>query len=402
MTRVVLAAAYRTPIGVFGGAFKDVPAYDLGATLIEHIIKETGLNPSEIDEVIIGNVLQAGQGQNPARIAGLPETVPAFTVNKVCGSGLKSIQLAYQSIVTGENDIVLAGGMENMSQSPMLVNNSRFGFKMGHQSMVDSMVYDGLTDVFNQYHMGITAENLVEQYGISREEQDTFAVNSQHKAVRAQQNGEFDSEIVPVSIPQRKGEPILVTKDEGVRENVSVEKLSRLRPAFKKDGTVTAGNASGINDGAAMMLVMSEDKAKELNIEPLAVLDGFGSHGVDPSIMGIAPVGAVEKALKRSKKELSDIDVFELNEAFAAQLLAVDRELKLPPEKVNVKGGAIALGHPIGASGARVLVTLLHQLNDEVETGLTSLVAVKLSLQLYQSINNKKTGYHNSINYMLA
>lgn len=377
MTRVVLAAAYRTPIGVFGGAFKDVPAYDLGVTLIEHIIKETGLNPSEIDEVIIGNVLQAGQGQNPARIAamkgGLPETVPAFTVNKVCGSGLKSIQLAYQSIVTGENDIVLAGGMENMSQSPMLVNNSRFGFKMGHQSMVDSMVYDGLTDVFNQYHMGITAENLVEQYGISREEQDTFAVNSQQKAVRAQQNGEFDSEIVPVSIPQRKGEPILVTKDEGVRENVSVEKLSRLRPAFKKDGTVTAGNASGINDGAAMMLVMSEDKAKELNIEPLAVLDGFGSHGVDPSIMGIAPVGAVEKALKRSKKELSDIDVFELNEAFAAQSLAVDRELKLPPEKVNVKGGAIALGHPIGASGARVLVTLLHQLNDEVETGLTSL-----------------------------
>ncbi|HGO1493670.1 TPA: acetyl-CoA C-acetyltransferase [Staphylococcus aureus] len=377
MTRVVLAAAYRTPIGVFGGAFKDVPAYDLGATLIEHIIKETGLNPSEINEVIIGNVLQAGQGQNPARIAamkgGLPETIPAFTVNKVCGSGLKSIQLAYQSIVTGENDIVLAGGMENMSQSPMLVNNSRFGFKMGHQSMVDSMVYDGLTDVFNQYHMGITAENLVEQYGISREEQDTFAVNSQQKAVRAQQNGEFDSEIVPVSIPQRKGEPIVVTKDEGVRENVSVEKLSRLRPAFKKDGTVTAGNASGINDGAAMMLVMSEDKAKELNIEPLAVLDGFGSHGVDPSIMGIAPVGAVEKALKRSKKELSDIDVFELNEAFAAQSLAVDRELKLPPEKVNVKGGAIALGHPIGASGARVLVTLLHQLNDEVETGLTSL-----------------------------
>ncbi|MBU6103113.1 acetyl-CoA C-acetyltransferase [Staphylococcus aureus] len=377
MTRVVLAAAYRTPIGVFGGAFKDVPAYDLGATLIEHIIKETGLNPSEIDEVIIGNVLQAGQGQNPARIAamkgGLPETVPAFTVNKVCGSGLKSIQLAYQSIVTGENDIVLAGGMENMSQSPMLVNNSRFGFKMGHQSMVDSMVYDGLTDVFNQYHMGITAENLVEQYGISREEQDTFAVNSQQKAVRAQQNGEFDSEIVPVSIPQRKGEPIVVTKDEGVRENVSVEKLSRLRPAFKKDGTVTAGNASGINDGAAMMLVMSEDKVKELNIEPLAVLDGFGTHGVDPSIMGIAPVGAVEKALKRSKKELSDIDVFELNEAFAAQSLAVDRELKLPPEKVNVKGGAIALGHPIGASGARVLVTLLHQLNDEVETGLTSL-----------------------------
>ncbi|CDR24993.1 acetyl-CoA C-acetyltransferase [Staphylococcus argenteus] len=377
MTKVVLAAAYRTPIGVFGGAFKDVPAYDLGATLIEHIIKETSLNPSDIDEVIIGNVLQAGQGQNPARIAamkgGLPETVPAFTVNKVCGSGLKSIQLAYQSILTGENDVVIAGGMENMSQSPMLVNNGRFGFKMGHQTMIDSMVYDGLTDVFNQYHMGITAENLVEQYEITREEQDTFAVNSQRKAANAQQNGGFDSEIVPVSIPQRKGEPIVVSKDEGVRGNVSIEKLSRLRPAFKKDGTVTAGNASGINDGAAMMLVMSEDKAKELNIEPLAVIDGFGSHGVDPSVMGIAPVGAVEKALKRSNKELSDIDVFELNEAFAAQSLAVDRELKLPKEKVNVKGGAIALGHPIGASGARVLVTLLHQFNDEVETGLTSL-----------------------------
>ncbi|GJF48970.1 acetyl-CoA C-acetyltransferase [Staphylococcus argenteus] len=377
MTKVVLAAAYRTPIGVFGGAFKDVPAYDLGATLIEHIIKETRLNPSDIDEVIIGNVLQAGQGQNPARIAamkgGLPETVPAFTVNKVCGSGLKSIQLAYQSILTGENDVVIAGGMENMSQSPMLVNNGRFGFKMGHQTMIDSMVYDGLTDVFNQYHMGITAENLVEQYDISREEQDTFAVNSQRKAANAQQNSGFDSEIVPVSIPQRKGEPIVVSKDEGVRGNVSIEKLSRLRPAFKKDGTVTAGNASGINDGAAMMLVMSEDKAKELNIEPLAVIDGFGSHGVDPSVMGIAPVGAVEKALKRSNKELNDIDVFELNEAFAAQSLAVDRELKLPKEKVNVKGGAIALGHPIGASGARVLVTLLHQLNDEVETGLTSL-----------------------------
>lgn len=377
MTKVVLAAAYRTPIGVFGGVFKDVPAYDLGATLIEHIIKETRLNPSDIDEVIIGNVLQAGQGQNPARIAamkgGLPETVPAFTVNKVCGSGLKSIQLAYQSILTGENDIVLAGGMENMSQSPMLVNNGRFGFKMGHQTMVDSMVYDGLTDVFNQYHMGITAENLVEQYDISREEQDTFAVNSQKKAANAQQNGGFDSEIVPVSIPQRKGEPIVVSKDEGVRGDASVEKLSRLRPAFKKDGTVTAGNASGINDGAAMMLVMSEEKANELNIEPLAVIDGFGSHGVDPSVMGIAPVGAVEKVLKRSNKELNDIDVFELNEAFAAQSLAVDRELKLPQEKVNVKGGAIALGHPIGASGARVLVTLLHQLNDEVETGLTSL-----------------------------
>ncbi|MBO1199756.1 acetyl-CoA C-acetyltransferase [Staphylococcus simiae] len=377
MTKVVLAAAYRTPIGVFGGAFKDVPAYDLGATLIKHIIKQTNINPQDVDEVIIGNVLQAGQGQNPARIAamkgGLPETVPSFTVNKVCGSGLKSIQLAYQSIIAGDNDIVIAGGMENMSQAPMLVNQGRFGFKMGHQTMIDSMVYDGLTDVFNQYHMGITAENLVEQYDISREEQDQFAVESQRKAVAAQQAGAFDSEIVPVSIPQRKGDPIVVTKDEGIRADASLEKLSRLRPAFKKDGSVTAGNSSGINDGAAMMLVMSEEKAQELNIEPLAVIDGFSSHGVDPSIMGIAPVGAIEKVLQRSNKAIADIDVFELNEAFASQSIAVDCELQLPKEKVNVKGGAIALGHPIGASGARVLVTLLHQLNDDVETGLTSL-----------------------------
>lgn len=377
MTKVLLAAAYRTPIGVFGGAFKDVPAYELGATLIKHIIEETHIDPSDIDEVIIGNVLQAGQGQNPARIAamkgGLPESVPSFTVNKVCGSGLKSIQLAYQSIVAGDNDIVIAGGMENMSQAPMLVNQGRFGFKMGNQTMVDSMVYDGLTDVFNQYHMGITAENLVQQYDISRQEQDQFAVESQQKALAAQQSGAFDSEIVPVAIPQRKGDPIIVSEDEGVRHDASLEKLSRLRPAFKKDGSVTAGNSSGINDGAAMMLVMSEEKAQELNITPLAVIDAFSSHGVDPAVMGIAPVGSVEKVLKRSNKVAEDIDIFELNEAFAAQSIAVDRELQLPKEKVNVKGGAIALGHPIGASGARVLVTLLHQLNDDNKTGLASL-----------------------------
>ena len=348
MSRIVLAEAYRTPIGVFGGAFKDIPAYDLGATLIKHILKTTQIDPKEINEVILGNVLQAGQGQNPARIAsikgGLPESVPAFTVNKVCGSGLKSIQLAYQSILAGDNDVVLAGGMESMSQSPMLMKNARFGFKMGNQALVDSMVADGLTDVFNDYHMGITAENLVEKYSISREAQDEFAAQSQQKA-----------------------------EDEGIRKGTTADKLSHLRPAFKKDGSVTAGNASGINDGASMMLVMTEEKAKELNIKPIAILDGFGTSGVDPSIMGIGPVDAVKKALQRTNQSIEDIDVFELNEAFASQALAVNQELQLPAEKVNTKGGAIALGHPIGASGARILVTLLHQLNEEKQSGIASL-----------------------------
>ncbi|MCM3483576.1 MAG: acetyl-CoA C-acetyltransferase [Staphylococcus warneri] len=377
MSRIVLAEAYRTPIGVFGGAFKDIPAYDLGATLIKHILKTTQIDPKEINEVILGNVLQAGQGQNPARIAsikgGLPESVPAFTVNKVCGSGLKSIQLAYQSILAGDNDVVLAGGMESMSQSPMLMKNARFGFKMGNQALVDSMVADGLTDVFNDYHMGITAENLVEKYSISREAQDEFAAQSQQKAEAAQNSGAFDAEIVPVEVPQRKGEPIVVLEDEGIRKGTTADKLSHLRPAFKKDGSVTAGNASGINDGASMMLVMTEEKAKELNIKPIAILDGFGTSGVDPSIMGIGPVDAVKKALQRTNQSIEDIDVFELNEAFASQALAVNQELQLPAEKVNTKGGAIALGHPIGASGARILVTLLHQLNEEKQSGIASL-----------------------------
>lgn len=377
MSRIVLAEAYRTPIGVFGGAFKDIPAYDLGATLIKHILKTTQIDPKEINEVILGNVLQAGQGQNPARIAsikgGLPESVPAFTVNKVCGSGLKSIQLAYQSILAGDNDVVLAGGMESMSQSPMLMKNARFGFKMGNQALVDSMVADGLTDVFNDYHMGITAENLVEKYSISREAQDEFAAQSQQKAEAAQNSGAFDAEIVPVEVPQRKGEPIVVSEDEGIRKGTTADKLSHLRPAFKKGGSVTAGNASGINDGASMMLVMTEEKAKELNIKPIAILDGFGTSGVDPSIMGIGPVDAVKKALQRTNQSIEDIDVFELNEAFASQALAVNQELQLPAEKVNTKGGAIALGHPIGASGARILVTLLHQLNEEKQSGIVSL-----------------------------
>ena len=355
MSRIVLAEAYRTPIGVFGGVFKDIPAY----------------------EVILGNVLQAGQGQNPARIAaihgGVPEAVPSFTVNKVCGSGLKAIQLAYQSIVAGDNEIVIAGGMESMSQSPMLLKNSRFGFKMGNQTLEDSMIADGLTDKFNDYHMGITAENLVEQYQISRKEQDQFAFDSQQKASRAQQAGVFDAEIVPVEVPQRKGDPLIISQDEGIRPQTTIDKLAQLRPAFKKDGSVTAGNASGINDGAAAMLVMTEDKAKALGLQPIAVLDSFGASGVAPSIMGIGPVEAIHKALKRSNKVINDVDIFELNEAFAAQSIAVNRELQLPQDKVNVNGGAIALGHPIGASGARTLVSLLHQLSDAKPTGVASL-----------------------------
>ena len=370
MSRIVLAEAYRTPIGVFGGVFKDIPAYELGATVIRQILEHSQIDPNEINEVILGNVLQAGQGQNPARIAaihgGVPEAVPSFTVNKVCGSGLKAIQLAYQSIV-------IAGGMESMSQSPMLLKNSRFGFKMGNQTLEDSMIADGLTDKFNDYHMGITAENLVEQYQISRKEQDQFAFDSQQKASRAQQAGVFDAEIVPVEVPQRKGDPLIISQDEGIRPQTTIDKLAQLRPAFKKDGSVTAGNASGINDGAAAMLVMTEDKAKALGLQPIAVLDSFGASGVAPSIMGIGPVEAIHKALKRSNKVINDVDIFELNEAFAAQSIAVNRELQLPQDKVNVNGGAIALGHPIGASGARTLVSLLHQLSDAKPTGVASL-----------------------------
>ena len=366
MSRIVLAEAYRTPIGVFGGVFKDIPAYELGATVIRQILEHSQIDPNEINEVILGNVLQAGQGQNPARIAaihgGVPEAGPSFTVNKVCGSGLKAIQLAYQSIVAGDNEIVIAGGMESMSQSPMLLKNSRFGFKMGNQTLEDSMIADGLTDKFNDYHMGITAENLVEQYQISRKEQDQFAFDSQQKASRAQQAGVFDAEIVPVEVPQRKGDPLIISQDEGIRPQTTIDKLAQLRPAFKKDGSVTAGNASGINDGAAAMLVMTEDKAKALGLQPIAVLDSFGASGVAPSIMGIGPVEVI-----------NDVDIFELNEAFAAQSIAVNRELQLPQDKVNVNGGAIALGHPIGASGARTLVSLLHQLSDAKPTGVASL-----------------------------
>lgn len=375
--RVILAEAFRTPIGSLGGAFKDVRATDLGATLIQHIIQRHPSLVEKIDEVIIGNVLQAGQGQNPARIAavkgGLPYNVPAFTVNKVCGSGLKAIQLAYQSIITGDQEVVLAGGMENMSQSPLLMTTGRFGFKMGNQLLIDSMISDGLTDAFHHYHMGITAENVAAHYNVSRIEQDKFALESQKKASLSNQTGAFKEEIVPVEVSRAKEKSEYINQDEGIRKGITLEKLQKLNPVFQRDGSVTAGNASSINDGAAMMLVMTEEKAKALGIKPLAVIECITTAGVDPKVMGIGPIPAIQKALSHAELNISDIDVFELNEAFAAQSLAVSQELRIPSERLNPKGGAIALGHPIGASGARILVTLLHQLSNEMRQGLAAL-----------------------------
>lgn len=375
--RVILAEAFRTPIGSLGGAFKDVRATDLGATLIQHIIQRHPSLVEKIDEVIIGNVLQAGQGQNPARIAavkgGLPYNVPAFTVNKVCGSGLKAIQLAYQSIITGDQEVVLAGGMENMSQSPLLMTTGRFGFKMGNQTLIDSMISDGLTDAFHHYHMGITAENVAAHYNVSRIEQDKFALESQKKASLSNQTGAFKEEIVPVEVSRAKEKSEYINQDEGIRKGITLEKLQKLNPVFQRDGSVTAGNASSINDGAAMMLVMTEEKAISLGIKPLAVIECITTAGVDPKVMGIGPIPAIQKALSHAELNISDIDVFELNEAFAAQSLAVSQELRIPSECLNPKGGAIALGHPIGASGARILVTLLHQLSNEMRQGLAAL-----------------------------
>ncbi|MFO3688433.1 acetyl-CoA C-acetyltransferase [Staphylococcus felis] len=375
--RVILAEAFRTPIGSLGGVFKDVRATDLGATLIQYIIQRHPSLVEKIDEVIIGNVLQAGQGQNPARIAavkgGLPYNVPAFTVNKVCGSGLKAIQLAYQSIITGDQEVVLAGGMENMSQSPLLMATGRFGFKMGDQTLIDSMISDGLTDAFHHYHMGITAENVAAHYNVSRIEQDKFALESQKKASLSNQTGAFKEEIVPVEVFRAKEKSEYINQDEGIRKGITLEKLQKLNPVFQRDGSVTAGNASSINDGAAMMLVMTEEKAKALGIKPLAVIECITTAGVDPKMMGIGPIPAIQKALSHAELNISDIDVFELNEAFAAQSLAVSQELRIPSERLNPKGGAIALGHPIGASGARILVTLLHQLSNEMRQGLAAL-----------------------------
>jgi acetyl-CoA C-acetyltransferase len=384
MRKVVVVAAKRTAIGTFGGVFKDVSAVNLGVTVVKAILSETGLDPKHLDELIIGNVCGAGYGQNIARQvaigAGVPQHIPSFTVNKVCGSGMKAVSLATLMIGSGEADIIIAGGTENMSQIPYALMNARWGARMGNKDMVDLMVHDGLTDIFNNYHMGITAENLAEKFGISREEQDQFSAMSQNRTEAAQNSGAFTDEIVPVIIPQRKGDPIVINKDEMPRAGVTAESLGKLRPAFKIDGTVTAANASGINDGAAMLLLMSEDKAKELGLDILATFTDTASAGVDPSIMGYGPVPAIKKVLEKSGVKLGEIELAELNEAFASQSLAVLKGLeqegvgKLDPAIVNVNGGAIALGHPIGCSGSRIIVTLLHEMKRRnVNKGLASL-----------------------------
>lgn len=375
---IVIVSAVRTAVGSFQGALKDVPATQLGAIVIKEAIERAGVQPDQVSEVIMGNVLQAGLGQNPARQAsiraGLPETVPAMTINKVCGSGLKSIQLAYQAIYAGDAEIVVAGGMENMSRAPYLMENARSGFRMGDQKVVDSMLIDGLTCAFNNYHMGVTAENLCDRYDITREEQDKFAARSQARATAAMESGRFDDEIVPVEIPQRKGDPVIFMADEYVKSESNEERLGKLRPAFKKDGSVTAGNASGINDGAAAVVVMSKAKADELGLTPLATVVANGNAGVDPAVMGIGPVQAVKNALKKAEMSLEDIELIEANEAFAAQSIAVDRELKFNHDILNVNGGAIAIGHPIGASGTRIFVTLLHEMiKRDAKTGLATL-----------------------------
>ncbi|WP_369881390.1 acetyl-CoA C-acetyltransferase [Anaerosalibacter bizertensis] len=378
MKEVVIASAVRTAVGTYGGSFKNVPAVDLGVVTVKEAIKRAGIKADQVDELIFGNVLQAGLGQNVARQisvhAGIPIEVPSFTVNKVCGSGLKTVELAAQAIIAGEADIVIAGGTENMSQAPYLLNNNRWGQRMGDGKVVDEMIKDGLWDIFNDYHMGITAENVAEKWNITREEQDEFALRSQLRAEEAIKSGRFKDEIVPVEVPQRKGDPKIVDTDEHPRFGSTIEGMAKLRPAFKKDGTVTAGNASGINDGAAALVVMSKEKAEELGIEPLATIVSYASAGVDPSIMGTGPIPASRKALEKAGLTVKDLDLVEANEAFAAQSLAVAKELELDMEKTNVNGGAIALGHPIGASGARILVTLLHEMaKRDVKHGLATL-----------------------------
>lgn len=378
MEKIVIVAAKRTPIGTFGGAFKDVSAVELGTAVVKNILEETGVKPEQIDEVIFGNVLQAGLGQNVARqvsmAAGIPQEVSSFTVNKVCGSGLKAVQLAAQSIICGENEIVLAGGTENMSQAPYVVPSARWGARMGDVQMIDTMTHDGLMDIFSKEHMGITAENIVEKYGLTREQLDELAASSQQKAEAALNSNRFAEEIVPIEIPQRKGDPIVVTKDEHPRAGTTAEGLGRLRPAFKKDGIVTAGNSSGINDGAAAVLLMSEKKAQELGLKPMATILSSASAGVDPAIMGTGPIPASRNALEKAGLKIEDMDLIEANEAFAAQALSVAKDLNFDDAKVNVNGGAIALGHPIGASGARILVTLLHEMDKrDAKKGLATL-----------------------------
>lgn len=377
MSRVAIVSAKRTAIGSFGGSLKDIPAATLGAEVVKKSLEEINLSPTLVDEVIFGNVLGAGLGQNIARqiaiFAGIPQEKSAFVVNKVCGSGLKSVVLGAQSILLGDNDIVVCGGVENMSTAPYYTKDARFGAKLGNFELEDSIIHDGLTDTFENYHMGITAENIAEQFAISREQQDEFAVLSQQKASAAIEKGKFSDEIVPITIKTRKEEKVFDT-DEFVRPNTDLASLAKLRPAFKKDGTVTAGNASGINDGAACVILMSEKRANELGFNILGFIDGYATVGLDNKVMGLGPIPATRKVLNKLNLTTDDIDLFELNEAFAAQSIAVLKELELDTTKVNINGGAIALGHPIGASGCRILVTLIHELiNENKNRGLCSL-----------------------------
>ncbi len=375
--KIVLAGACRTAIGKMGGGLSTTPAVELGALVIKEALQRAGVKPEQVDHVYMGNVLQAALGQNPARQAalkaGLPYTSTAVTVNIVCGSGLNCVNMAAQMIEAGDADIVVAGGMENMSMAPYALTKARFGYRMNNATMIDTMVNDGLWDAFNDYHMGITAENVAEKYGITREQLDEFAANSQQKAVAAQASGAFDEEIVPVEVKSKKG-TVVFNKDEGPREGTTAESLSKLKPAFKKDGIVTAGNSSGINDGAAAVVVMSEEKAKELGVKPMAVWIGGALGGVDPAIMGIGPVEASTRLFKKTGFGVQDMDLIEANEAFAAQSVAVARDLNFDMAKVNVNGGAIALGHPIGASGCRILVTLLYAMKHKnAKRGLATL-----------------------------
>ena len=378
MQDVVIVAATRTAIGSFQGSLAGVPAVELGAAVIKRLLEQSGLDGSEVDEVILGHVLTAGAGQNTARQAaikaGLPHAVPALTLNKVCGSGLKALHLGAQAIRCGDADVIIAGGMENMSQAPYVMPAARTGQRMGHGKLIDTMIQDGLWDAFNDYPMGITAENLVDKYGISREEQDAFAAASQQKAVAAIEAGRFADEITPILIPSRKGEPVSFATDEQPRAGTTAESLGKLKPAFKKDGSVTAGNASSLNDGAAAVLLMSAAKAKALGLPVLARIAAYANAGVDPAIMGIGPVSATRRCLDKAGWQLADLDLIEANEAFAAQALSVGKELGWDAAKVNVNGGAIALGHPIGASGCRVLVTLLHEMiKRDAHKGLATL-----------------------------
>ncbi|CAJ5051893.1 acetyl-CoA acetyltransferase [Burkholderia pseudomallei] len=378
MTDVVIVSAARTAVGKFGGSLAKIAAPELGASVIRAVLERAGVKPEQVSEVILGQVLTAGSGQNPARqaliAAGLPNAVPGMTINKVCGSGLKAVMLAANAVVAGDAEIVVAGGQENMSAAPHVLPGSRDGFRMGDAKLVDSMIVDGLWDVYNKYHMGITAENVAKEYGITREAQDQFAALSQNKAEAAQKAGRFDDEIVPIEIPQRKGEPLRFATDEFVRHGVTAESLASLKPAFAKEGTVTAANASGVNDGAAAVLVMSAKKAEALGLEPLARIKAYANAGVDPSVMGMGPVPASRRCLERAGWSVGDLDLMEINEAFAAQALAVHKQMGWDTSKVNVNGGAIAIGHPIGASGCRILVTLLHEmLKRDAKRGLASL-----------------------------